>query len=175
MKFLFNYKIIVRQVTRLPVVFKILCHHLICNIACTPCSVTDCPKVSSPISLLKNWKFLLKSPGTPALQSLHYITDRLRWWVFNMDMHVVLAYNSFQYLHILRRADLPNYVSASLLNITLKNQIPIFCNPNYVYRQPSNCMTIVPKNLAHLPKLQKCVATKVLHLKCIVSTNDWDQ
>lgn len=175
MKFLFNYKIIVRQVTRLSVVFEILFHHLVCYVACTPCSVTDCPKMSSPISLFKNRKFLLKPARTSSFQSLNQIADRFRWWIFNMDMHMIFAHNSFQYFHIFRFTDLANYVSAPLLNIPFKNRIPIFCNPNYVHCQPANCMTTVPWTLAHSPKLRKCVATKVLHLKCIVSTNDCDQ
>ena len=175
MKFLFNYKIIIRQVTRLPVVFEILFHHLICNISSTPRSVADCPKMATPISFLKFWKFLLKSSRTSALQSLHHITNRFRWWIFYMDMDMILAYHSLQYFDILRYTNLPYYLPASLLNISLKHRIPIFCYPNYVHRQPGNGVATVPRTFAHLPKLQKCVATKVLHLKCIVSTNDCDQ
>lgn len=163
MKFLFNHEIIVRQVTRLSMVIKILFHHFICYIAYTPCTVTNCPKMSPPVSLFKNRKFYLKPSGTSSLQSLHYITDGFRWWIFNMDMHMIFNYYSFQYFYILRFTDLSNYVSVSLLNITTKYPIPIFCNPNDVHCQPSDCVTTVPRTLAHPLKLQKSVATKVLH------------
>ena len=175
MKFLFNYKIIVRLVTWFPVVFKILFHHLICYISCAPCSITDRPEVPTPISFLKCWKFFLKPTRTSAFQSLYKLTDRFGRWIFNMDVDMILAHHTFQYLHILRFTYLPNQISASLQYIALKNRISIFCNPNYVYGQPGNGMATVLWTLAHLPNLQKCVATKVLHLKCIVSTNDCDQ
>ena len=92
-----------------------------------------------------------------------------------MDVHVIFAYYSFQYFYIFRLTNLSHQIPASLLNVPFQNRISIFRNPNYVHCQPRYRMTIVPWTLAHLPNLQKCVATKVLHLKCIVSTNDCDQ
>ena len=175
MKFLFNYKIIVREVIRLAVVFKILFHHLICYISSTPHSISNSPKVSSPVSLLKIGKFFLQPSRTSSFQSLHKITNRFRGWIFNMDVNMIFAYYSFQYFYIFRLTNLSHQIPASLLNVPFQNRISIFRNPNYVHCQPRYCMTIVPWTLAHLPNLQKCVATKVLHLKCIVSTNDCDQ
>ena len=80
MKFLFNYKIIVREVIRLAVVFKILFHYLICYISSTQRSISNSPKVSSPVSLLKIGKFFLQPSRTSSFQSLHKITNRSRGW-----------------------------------------------------------------------------------------------
>ena len=165
MKFLFNYKIIVRQITWLSVVFKVLFHHLVSYISRTPCSISDCPKVPAPIPLLKQWVFFLKSTRTSPLQPLHQIAYRFRRRIFNMDMHMIFAHYSLQYFYILSFTDLTNYISATNLYIPHQNRIPIFYHPNYVHCQPRYCMTTVPGILAHLSNLRKCVATESLALK----------
>jgi hypothetical protein len=41
--------------------------------------------------------------------------------------------------------------------------------------QPGDRMARKPLLVSHGPKIEKCVATQSLALKCIVSTNDCDQ
>ena len=155
MKFLFNYKIIVRHVFWLPVMFQILFDHLIRYIPCTPGAIANRPKVATPIALLQLWKLFLKPSRTPSLHPFNKSTYRLGWWIFNMDMHMVLAYHSFQYFNILRLTNLTHQVPTSLLDISFKNRISILRNPNYMHSQPCNRMALSPKCLTHLANLQK--------------------
>ena len=135
MKFLFNYKIIVRKVIWLSMGFKILFHHLVRYVASTPFSIADCPKVSPPVSFLEFWKFFLQPSRTPSFQSLNQITNRFRRWIFNMDVHLIFAHHSFQDFDIFRLANLSYQIPASLLKIPSRTEYLYFvthtmCNVN---------------------------------------------
>ena len=144
---------------------KIFLYHFISYVACAPNTVTNCPKMPTPIPFRKFRIFLLQSSGGSTLQTFNNITDIKRWTIFNMDMHMVFAYNSFKDLYVLRVTNLLNQFTASLLNVPLQNFIPIFCNPNYVGRKPRNCMAANAKFFTHQAKLPICVATESLALK----------
>ncbi len=152
MKFLFDFKVIVHQIARLPVVFQILFHHLICYISSTPGTISDCPKVAAPISPLQLWKLFLKPSRASSFQALHKITDRFRWRILHVDMHMVFADNSLQDLNIFRLTYLTYKIPTSMLYVPFKNTISIFCNPNYMHRQPRNCMALLSQTFSHLTK-----------------------
>ncbi len=165
MKFLLQNDSIGLNVARLPMMLKIFLHHFISYVACAPNTVTNCPKMPTPIPFRKFRIFLLQSSGGSPLQMFDNITDIKRWTIFNMDMHVVLAYNPFKDLYILRITNLLNQFTASLLNIPFQNFVPIFCNPNDVGRKPRHCMAANAKFFTHQVKLPICVATESLALK----------
>lgn len=136
MKFLLQNNCVGFHVTRLSVMLKVFLNHLVRYIARTPNPITNCPKMSSPITFRKcGILFLQSSVGSP-LQSFNNITNVQRWPVFNVDMHMVFAHNSLKYLDILSITYLLNKIAASLLDVSLQNFIPIFCNPNYVRSKP---------------------------------------
>jgi len=79
---------------------KIFLHHFISYVSGTPNSVTNGPKMSSPISFAKFWVFLLESPRSSALQPFYNITNILRWSIFYVDMHMIFTYDSFKNTNI---------------------------------------------------------------------------
>ena len=165
MKFLLQNDVIIIDVARLAVVFKVFLHHFISYVARTPNTITNCPKVPTPISLRKFWVFFLQPAGRSPLQAFNNIAYVQRWPIFNMDMHMILAHNTFKYLDILRITNLLDKVTASLLNISFQNFIPIFCNPNYVGCKPRYRVDTDSLFFTHKVKLAICVATESLALK----------
>ena len=165
MKFLFQNNSISINVARLAVVLKVFLHHFIRYVAGAPNAITNCPKVPAPISLRKFWVFFLQPAGRSTLQAFNYIANVQRWPVFYMDMHMVFAHHTTKYLDILRITNLLDKLTASLLNITLQNFIPIFCNPNYVGRKPRYRVATYSLLFTHNVKLAICVATESLALK----------
>ena len=135
MKFLFQNNRIGFSIAWLAMMFKIFFYHLIGYVARTPNTISNCPKMPTPISLGKGWVFFLQPARGSALQPLNYITYVQRGAVLNMDMHMILANNSFQYFNILRITNLLNQVSTSLLYIPFQNFISIFCNPMWAVSQ----------------------------------------
>ena len=165
MKFLLQNNSISINVARLAMMLKIFLNHFVRYVACTPNTVPNCPKMSTPISLRKLWVFLLQSARSSSFQSLYDITYVQRWSVLNVNMHMIFANHSFKYLHIFRITNLLNKVAASLLDIPFQNLIPIFCNPNYVGRKPRHRMATDSLFFTHKVKLAICVATESLALK----------
>ncbi len=165
MKFLLQNDSIGLNVARLPMMLKIFLYHFISYVACTPNTVTNCPKMPTPIPFRKLRILFLQSSGGSPLQTFNNITDVQRWPVFNVDMHVIFTHHALKYLNILNITYLLDKLTTSLLNITFQNLIPIFCNPNYVGRKPRHCMATNAKFFTHQVKLPICVATESLALK----------
>ena len=165
MKFLLQDNIISFHVARLPMMLKIFLYHFICYVACAPHPITNCPKMPPPISFRKFWIFFLQPTRCSAFQAFNNITYVQRGAVLNMDMHMILANNSFQYFNILGIANLLNKVATASLDIPLQNFKPIFCNPNYVGSQPRHSMATNALIFTHKVKLPICVATESLALK----------
>ena len=165
MKFLFQNNRIGFHITWLTMVLKVFLYHFVSYVSCTPHSITYCPKMPSPISFRKLWIFFLQPSRCSAFQSFNNITYIQRGAVLNMDMHMILANNSFQYFNILRITNLLNQVSTSLLYIPFQNFISIFCNPNYVGSKPRHSMATNSLIFTHKVKLPICVATESLALK----------
>jgi hypothetical protein len=165
MKFLLQNDSIGLNVARLPMMLKVFLYHFISYVASAPNTVTNCPKMPTPIPFRKLRILLLQSSGGSPLQTFNNITYIMRWTIFDMDMHMVLANHSFKDLYILRITNLLNQFTTSLLNIPFQNLIPIFCNPNYVGRKPTHRMATNAKLFTHQVKLPICVATESLALK----------
>src|SRR5579864_4851128 len=114
MKFLLQNDSIGLNVTRLPMVLKIFLHHFISYVAGAPNTVTNCPKMPTPIPFRKLRILLLQSSGGSPLQTFYNIAYIKRWTIFNMDMHVIFAHNSFKYIYVLHITNLFNQFTASL-------------------------------------------------------------
>ena len=165
MKFLFQYNSISVLIRRIPVMLKILLNHFIAYITGTPNTITNSPKVFTPISFTKIGKLLLKPTRSTALQTFYYITYSLRKAIFNMKVNMIFAYNSLENANIFSITNLLDQSSTSELNISLKNMITIFGNPNYMRCKPRYGMTQSSLFFFHKPKIQKWVATESLALK----------
>ena len=163
MKFLFNYKIITARICRTTVMFKVFIHHFVCYISRTPGSISNSPKMPTPILFPKRRKLFLNTTRSSAFQPLHNVTYRDGWGIFNVNMNVIFAHYTFQYFDIFRFTYLAYQFSTSFLNISFQNIIAIFCNPYYMSCQPRNSMASKSLLFTHELNLLKCVATKVLH------------
>ena len=164
MKFLFQNNRVRFLIGRITMVFKIFLNHFICDVACTPNSVADTPKMVAPITFPKIRKFFLKASGRPSFHSFDKIAYGLGRSVFNMDVNMVFAYDPFKYMHIFRITDLLDQIPTSYLNVTLENMISIFCNPNYMCSKTRNGVTHTSL-FFHKPKIRNWVATESLALK----------
>ncbi len=164
MKFLLqNYNIVIR-IRWIAMMFKIFLYHLICYISCTPYSISYRPKMPTPISFTKLWKFFLKASGCATLQPFNYITNILRRTIFYMDMHVVFTYYTFKYSNIFNIAYLLYQIPTSYLNVTIKDFITILRYPNNMGGKYRNRMSFSPL-FFYKTKLINCVATESLALK----------
>jgi len=153
---------------------QILLHRFIGDISGTPRSVTDGPKVPSPIFLAQGWVFLLQQPRGSAFHSLYQVRQRLRWSILNMHVHVVFAYHSLENSHVFGVAYLDQQLSTSQLDVPLQHRVAVLCHPYQVgcksrYRVPA--VSVFPHRATRL----SCVATESLALKCIVSTSVLEQ
>ncbi len=175
MEFLFQNNIVIVQVGRIAMVFKIILHHLVRDIARTPNTVPDVPKVTAPVSFAQFGKFFLKTTGGLALETFYNIAQLLRRTVFNMYVHMDLAYRSLKDTNIFRITNLLDKIATPYLDIAHQNMETIFRDQDYVRRQPRYRMARTPLFISHTTNIEKCVATESLALKCIVSTNDCDQ
>ncbi len=110
---------------------KIFLHHLVCNIACTPNSITDCPEMLTPILFLEFRVFHLQYPRTSTFQPFDDITYGFRGSILNVHMHMVFTYDPFEYLHIFCITNLYQKFSTALLYIALQYFVAIFCYPYY--------------------------------------------
>jgi hypothetical protein len=119
----------------------------------------------APVALGQFRKFFLQSSRGPSLQSPYYIANRLRRWILNVDVDMILTYHPFQYPNIFCITYLFYQLPTSYLNIPFKNVKSIFRNPYYVGCQPRYTMTALPLFITHRVKLQKWVATESLALK----------
>ncbi len=132
--------------------FQILLHHFIRDIAARPRAIADCPKVIAPISLFELWKLRLQQPRGASLQAFDQIRQSEFRRVFDVHVNVVFRYYTRHYLNIFRVANLHQKVSAANLNVAFQNVIAILCTPNNVDGQTSNCVMTVPI-IFHLPQL----------------------
>jgi hypothetical protein len=165
MKFLLQNNSIRIDITRLPMMLKIFLHHLICYVTRAPSSITNRPKVTTPIPFRQFWILFLQSTRCPSLQAFYNITYIQRRPILYMNVDVVFTNNTFQNFYILRITNLLNQVPATSLNITLQNFISIFCDPNYVSRKPRYRVTTNTLFFTHQVKLDNWVATESLALK----------
>ena len=164
MEFLLQNNIIIVKVRRVSVMLKVFLNHFVCNIPSTPNSISNSPKMSTPISFAKTGVLFLKTPRCSTLQSLNKITNALRRAILNMDVNMVFTDNTFKNSHIFSITNLLNQISAPNLNISLENLKTIFCDPNYMCGQ--NRYSVPHSSLLfHPPKLRNCVATESLALK----------
>ena len=164
MKFLFQNNIIRICIRRISMMFKILLHDLISNVACTPNTITNSPKMPTPITSTQLWIFCLKASRCSTFQAFDNITNILRRTVFDVNMYMIFAYNTFKNSYIFRIANLFNKISATFLNVAFKSMVTIFCNSNYVRSKPRYSMSRTSL-FFHNSKIQKWVATENLALK----------
>ncbi len=165
MKFLLENNIISFNVRFLVVMFQVFLDHFIGNIACTPNTKSNCPKMPPPISFSNVGIFFLKSPRGSSFQSLNQLAHRLRRGIFYVDVNMILAYDPFQYFNIFRITNLLYQISTTRFNIAFQNMITIFSYPNYMGSKLRNCMISVSLGIFHARNLEKCVATESLALK----------
>lgn len=154
---------------------QILLNNLFSNIPGAPDSITDCPEVLAPVSLLQMWILLLQHPRCPPFQSLQQITDRLRRRILDVHMHMVFADDSLQDDDVFAVANLDDQFSATPLNVAFENMVTVLRYPHDMRRQSGCCMSVLPYWIWHALKLHSySLKLKVLRWKRIVLTNGWD-
>ena len=131
--------------------FQILLHHFIGDVARTPRAISDCPKVVAPISLLQIWKLRLEQARRATFESFDQIRQSQLRRVFNVHMNMIFAHHARQNSDIFRVANLHEQVSTAHLYIAFQNVIAIFRTPNNMCGQPRNRMMTVPV-IFHLPQ-----------------------
>lgn len=125
-------------------VLQITENHLVSNLPRRGTEVPSCPKVTSPITLLKHRKFFKQLLGCPALDSPHDFTRRHCRWCRQKNMHMVLAYYSTEYADLKGFACLTNQFSHAQGHITCKNFLSVFRNPNKMVLNVENRVTPIP-------------------------------
>ena len=114
---------------------QILRHHLVCNIAAAPSSISYCPEVLAPVLPPQFWEFFLQSPRCSPFQPLHHIAYQLRWRVLNQHMHMILAHYTFQYSDVFCIAYLHDQVSTALLDLPLQDGVAVLRHPDQMNTQ----------------------------------------
>lgn len=71
---LFDDEVRVIMIIRFAVMLQVLVDHLICDITCTPTTITNCPKVTTSITLFQLWELQLKFPRRATLQQPYQVT-----------------------------------------------------------------------------------------------------
>lgn len=101
----------------------------------TPYTVSHCPKVLTPITLLQNGILLLKMMGGTAFQFLHQKAYALRGGILYMHVNMVFAHYSFQNLDILTVTDLDQQVTATTLNVACQYRVTVLRCPDQMAAQ----------------------------------------
>ncbi len=86
--------------------FQILLHHFIGDIAATPRAVADCPEMIAPVSLFQAWKLCLQKARSASLQAFDQIGKRQLRRIFDVHMNVVTADDTRQNTNIFGIANL---------------------------------------------------------------------
>ena len=172
---LFQYNCVCINVRWPFVMFKIFLNHLICYISGAPNSVTNSPKMSTPILFTDMRKFFLDTSRGSSFQSLYNITHTFARWIFDMKMNMICAYNSRQYCNIFCFTYLFYQRPTSYFNFSLQHFKSVLRHPYYVTAKTRYSMTAIPLFILHRTNIQKCVATESLALKRIVFTNELKQ
>ncbi len=131
--------------------FQILLHHFIGDIAAAPRAIADCPEVVAPVSLFQAWELRLQKTRRASFQAFDQIRNRQLRRIFDVHMNVVFRDYARQYANIFGVANLHQKVAASRLDVALQNVIAILRTPNNVDGQTSNCVMTVPI-IFHLPQ-----------------------
>ena len=120
--------------------FQILLHHFIRDIAAAPRAISDCPEVIAPIPLFKARKLRLQKTRSASLKAFDQIRQRQLRWILDVHMNVVTTYHARQYLNIFRIANLNQKITTSNFDVAFQNVIAILCTPNNMDGQTSNCV-----------------------------------
>ncbi len=105
--------------------FQILLHHFIRDIAATPRAIADCPEVIAPVSLFQSWKLRLQKSRRASFQAFNQIRECQFRRVFDVHMNVVAADDTRQNTNIFGIANLNQKVAASNFNVAFQNVIAI--------------------------------------------------
>ena len=119
------------------------------NVSCGPCSVTHCPEVIAPVAFFEMGEFVLDEAGGSSFEFLHDLGDGEFWRIFDVHVHMVNAYGSFEDLNVFAVADLDEKFTTSLLDIAFENVIAIFGDPDDMHCEPCEGMTAMPVGIGH--------------------------
>ena len=149
--------------------FQILLHHFIRDVARTPCAVPDCPQMIAPISLFQLWKARLQKTRRAAFEPLNQLRDCHPGRIFEVHMNVIFRDHARQDSHILSIANLHEQITTAHFYIALQNMVTIFRAPHYMHRQACDRMMSVSV-IFHLPlfyrdfsgnKLKSCAQKRI--------------
>ena len=115
--------------------FQILLHHFIGDIAATPHALSNRPEMIAPVSLFKLWKFSLQQTRRATFQAFDQIRQRYFRRIFDVHMNVVFADYAFQYPYVFGIADLNQQVATSRFDVALKDVVTILCYPDNMRSQ----------------------------------------
>jgi len=113
--------------------FKVLLDHLISDVSGTPCSITYGPEVFSPVTFWEIRKFFLEFSGCGSFEFLSKIRDWETWWILNVHMDMIFAYDPRKDSYILCITDLHDQFSTTRLDFSLQHTVTIFRYPYDVY------------------------------------------
>src|SRR5512141_416844 len=105
-------------------------YHFLCEFSRCYTKVTPSPKMSSPISLLYQWKFLENLLGHPPLDPAHDIIRRKIGRCRDQDMHMIFTYNTPQNLDFKPLTCLPDKLAHSQSCISLQYMVAVFGDPD---------------------------------------------
>ena len=135
------------------VMIQIGFEYLIRDVAYTPATIPDTPKMPTPVTSLQFTKLLQKQLGAPPLEPLDQIADTQRRGVRQVQMDVVLTDDALQNMHIQGVTGLAQQVPAPYLYIPRQHLVTVFCTPHQMHLQVVDRMSAGA--LLHDPKLFK--------------------
>ena len=129
--------------------FEVLIDHFFCNIASGPCTVTNCPEMSSPIALLKMGELLLEFTRGSPFALFHYIADGNSGGKLHVHMDMISTDYSFEDDDIFCITDLDEKLSATFLYISREYLVTILCSPDNVDCQTGNRVAAMSIGIRH--------------------------
>ena len=138
---------------------QILLDRFLGDVAGTPGSVADGPKMPSPIFLAQRWIFLLQPARGTTLHPLDQVRQRLRRPILNVHVNMVFAHHSLENSHVFRVTYLDQQVSAAHLDVALQHRLAVLCDPHQVRRKPRYrvpAVSIFAHRARLLPRLNVC-------------------
>ena len=120
---------------------QILLYHLVRDVARAPCTVPDCPEVSSPVPLSQRRELLLEQPRGTSLESFYQLRERLRRRILNVHVDMIFAHDSLENPHVFSITDLHEQVATANLEVTLQNVVTVLRAPDDMCRQSRDGMS----------------------------------
>ena len=104
---------------------QILVHHLIGDLSGAPYAIADAPKMPASVASLERRVFLQELTRRATFDAAYNLADRMLRRVGKMQMHMIATDHSFDDLHVKGIADLPQEVTAPLLDLSAQHAVAV--------------------------------------------------